>query len=139
PRRSDLARGIVIARSAEPLDREGQRALLAALVAAGVTETDDEPSETEAPRMWHAAPWLPPVSEQLEAPRAALVDIGARFALDTVWCIKVETGIDGVAWLELVAQEASEGVAEDGAEPEGEEIDAIFEEGEQIIYAAPDA
>jgi hypothetical protein len=139
PRRSDLARGIVIARSTEPLDRDGQRALLAALAAAGITETDDEPSETEKPRMWHAAPWLPPTSDELDAQRAAFADISARFALDTVWCIKVETGIDGVAWLELVAQEASEGDGDDASEGEREEVDAIFEDSEQIIYAAPDA
>ena len=42
PRRSDLARGIVIARAARPLDRDEQRELWATLAAAGVTEAPEE-------------------------------------------------------------------------------------------------
>jgi len=41
PRRSDLARGIVIARSSRPLDASAQRALWEALGAAGVTEPSE--------------------------------------------------------------------------------------------------
>ena len=40
PRRSDLARGIVIARSKAPLDPAAQDALWASLAAAGITETE---------------------------------------------------------------------------------------------------
>ena len=49
PRRSDLARGIIIARSAQPLDAKTQRAIWDALTAAGVTETSDEPREEPEP------------------------------------------------------------------------------------------
>ena len=55
PRRSDLARGILIARSTRPLDAGEQKALWEALAAAGVTEqadedTDDEPARSGTPR-----------------------------------------------------------------------------------------
>jgi tetratricopeptide (TPR) repeat protein len=140
PRRSDLARGIVIARSSQPLDGAAQRALVVALSAAGVAESDDDATDGAAPaRVWHAAPWLPPAPDELDAQRAALAAVASRFDLEHVWCVKVETGIDGVAWLELVASEAkSERDDAAGAEVR-EEVDAIFEESEQILYAAPDA
>ena len=48
PRRSDLARGIVIARSARPLDDAAQRALWEVLSKAGITEPSD-PETSEAP------------------------------------------------------------------------------------------
>ena len=140
PRRSDLARGIVIVRSNQPLDGAGQRALIAALEQAGISEGPDDPSGGDGVRVWHAVPWLPPTSEEIDAQRAALADIVTRFDLAHVWFVKVETGIDGVAWLELVAQERGEEADDDndGGE-EREEVDAIFEEREQVIYAAPDA
>ena len=64
PRRSDLARGIVIARSARPLDAAMQREMWRQLGAAGITEDDgeepDDADDEEPARQWHAAPWLPP-------------------------------------------------------------------------------
>src|SRR5258708_7069032 len=140
PRRTDLARGIVIARSTQPLDDAGQRDLLAAFEQAGISEGPDDPGGADVLRVWHAAPWLPPTSEEIDAQRAALADIATRFELDAVWFVKVETAIDGVAWLELVAQERGED--DDDGDDEGEareEVDAIFEESEQVLYAAPDA
>jgi len=57
-----------------------------------------------------------------------------------MWFIKVETGIDGVAWLEMVALETEDAF---DAEPEpaesGELVDAIFDARAEVLYAAPDA
>ena len=115
PRRSDLARGIVIARAARPLDEAAQRALWEALARAGITETND-PDERDAaasagdvkggvglatPRQWLAAPWLPPLPEEIDAQRAALEAAALAHGLEAIWCVKIETGIDGVAWVEL--------------------------------------
>ena len=137
-RKSDLARGILIARSAQPLDAAGQKALWDALAAAGVTEQADDDASGEPARQWHAAPWLPPAADQLPGHRIALDEAAARFGIDAVWCVKVETSIDGVAWLELAAAEAQE---ESDDEPEGDagEGDGAFETGEEVLYAAPDA
>lgn len=144
PRRSDLARGILLARSTRPLDAATQQALWDALSAAGITEPADEDSDGDPDRQWHAAPWLPPAPEQIEGHRTALGEVGARFELDAVWFIKVETGIDGVAWLEMAAAEPraeAAGEAELPARDEPSElVDAIFEESaREVIYAAPDA
>jgi tetratricopeptide (TPR) repeat protein len=142
PRRSDLARGILIARSAHPLDAATQKALWERLAAAGVTEPADEDIDDDPDRQWHAAPWLPPEPSKIDEHRAALEAIGAQFALDGIWFIKVETGIDGVAWLEIAATEPREEVEEedDEAEPPSEVVDAIFDEGaREVIYSAPDA
>jgi tetratricopeptide (TPR) repeat protein len=156
PRRSDLARGIVIARSARPLDDAGQRALWEALAKAGVTDPNDpdappepEPerdpaAEPEPARQWLAAPWLPPLPEELDGQRAALEAAAAAHGLEAIWCIKIETGIDGVAWLELGGGEVRGRVEEDepdeDAPPPGEVavVDGIFDEAE-VLYAAPDA
>jgi tetratricopeptide (TPR) repeat protein len=142
PRRSDLARGILIARSARPLDAAGQKALWDALSAAGVTEPADEDSDDDPDRQWHAAPWLPPAAEQIEGHRRALEETGAKFELESVWFVKVETGIDGVAWLEIAASEPrpTEDEPQPGAATEPSElVDAIFDEPREVIYAAPDA
>src|SRR5258708_3291931 len=102
PRRSDLARGILIARSARPLDASTQQALWDALAAAGVTERTEEEVEDHASdpaRQLHAAPWLPPTTEELAGQRSALEAAAATFDLEIVWFVKVETGADGIAWL----------------------------------------
>ena len=154
PRRSDLARGILIARGARPLDDAGQRALWAALAKAGVTEPGDpdappepepDPAEPEPARQWLAAPWLPPLPEELDGQRAALEAAAAAHGLEAVWCIKIETGIDGVAWLELgggeVRGRADEDEPDATAPAPGEAdvvVDGIFDEAE-VLYAAPDA
>lgn len=136
PRRSDLARGILIARSASPLDAATQKALWDALSSAGVTEQADEDTADEPLRQWHAAPWLPPEERELPAHRSALEAAAARFGLDAVWFVKVETGIDGLAWLELAA--AAGGEAEAGEAPsEAEEPEES--EGSEVLYSAPDA
>jgi tetratricopeptide (TPR) repeat protein len=137
PRRSDLARGIVIARSARPLDAATQKALWDSLSGAGVTEPADEDTSDEPPRQWHAAPWLPPPDSELEPHRLAIEAAGEKFELDAVWFVKVETGIDGVAWLELAA---ADGPSEASA-PEGEvsERDTLDDIAQEVLYAAPDA
>lgn len=141
PRRSDLARGIVIARSTSPLDGASQRALWELLAAAGVIELEAESTELDDPqpaRRWHAAPWLPPSPNELETQRAALEQAGRVHDLEALWCFKVETGIDGVAWLELASSEPLE---EPDDEPKGEVelVDAIFDAPAEVLYAAPDA
>jgi tetratricopeptide (TPR) repeat protein len=142
PRRSDLARGIVIARAARPLDPAEQRALWAALGAAGVTEPSEvESDKAEEPqRQWLAAPWLPPSPTEVDPQRLALEAAAERHGLEAVWCVKVETGIDGIAWLEM-SQAAPEEDAAERAETEasGEVVDGIFEDGAEVLYAAPDA
>ncbi|MBV8761199.1 MAG: hypothetical protein JO257_28135 [Deltaproteobacteria bacterium] len=144
PRRTDLARGILIARSTRPQNAAEQKALWDALAAAGITEPADEdaPDEAEPDRQWHAAPWLPPAPEQIDAHRRALEETGAKFGLDGVWFVKVETGIDGVAWLEIAASEPQEEEPEEATVSElpPEVVDGIFDEGaREILYAAPDA
>ena len=68
PRRSDLARGIVIARATAPLDPAAQEELWAALSSAGVTETERRDTDDGADpdpavdRQWLAAPWMPPTA-----------------------------------------------------------------------------
>jgi len=144
PRRSDLARGILIARSTRPLDAATQKALWDALSAAGITEQADEDSDEDPDRQWHAAPWLPPAPDQIEGHRRSLEEVGAKFEVEAVWFVKVETGVDGVAWLEIAASEPREETADEpepGASAEPSElVDAIFEEqAREVIYTAPDA
>ncbi|MEO8551969.1 MAG: hypothetical protein ABI678_18460 [Kofleriaceae bacterium] len=150
PRRSDLARGILIARSARPLDARTQDELWTALVAAGVTERTEEETEDHASdpdRQFHAAPWLPPASEELATQKAALEAAGAKFELEKVWFVKVETGADGVAWLELEAESREDTLLDDdalGAIAEGDISlpDTVADEPPataEVLYAAPDA
>ncbi|MEO8705314.1 MAG: tetratricopeptide repeat protein [Kofleriaceae bacterium] len=147
PRRSDLARGIVIARSVRALDDAAQRAMWDALGAAGVTEGDTEDDSDDAgvepDRRWHAAPWLPPSPAELEAQRAVLEQAAITYGLEAIWFVKVETGIDGVAWLELSAldpQDEDEALDEsDTSSVPAEIVDAIFDQPEEVLYAAPDA
>jgi tetratricopeptide (TPR) repeat protein len=136
PRRSDLARGILIARSTAPLDAGQQKALWDALSTAGVTEQADEDGGDDPARQWHAAPWMPPSPDDLEPQRTALEATAEQFGIEAIWCVKVETGIDGVAWLDLAASEPLE---DDADEESREEVDAIFEEEKEVLYAAPDA
>jgi len=140
PRRSDLARGIVIVRGSHPLDIATQRALWDALGEAGVTEPSEAGADDDdtRPRQWLAAPWLPPALADVDRQRTAFEQVGASFGIDGIWCIKVETGIDGVAWLELAAAEARTPVAEPAAAP-AEVVDAIFEQEAEVLYSAPDA
>ena len=151
PRRSDLARGIVIARSAKPLDAAAQRSLWDMLGKAGVTEpeetrerTSDTEERTEGEdieRQWLAAPWLPPSATEIDAQRAAFEQAAAAHDLEAIWCVKIETGIDGVAWLELSDSEpiaeADEETTGPGEEPEV--VDGIFDEKAEVLYTAPDA
>jgi tetratricopeptide (TPR) repeat protein len=157
PRRSDLARGILIARSARPLDASAQDALWAALATAGVTERTEEETEDHAndpDRQFHAAPWLPPAAEELAAHRAAVEAACEKFELEKVWFVKVETGADGVAWLELEAESRAEAIDDDdddddeldGGDPDELAGAVIVPIGadeqpptEEVLYAAPDA
>jgi tetratricopeptide (TPR) repeat protein len=142
PRRSDLARGIVIARSSRLLDAPAQRALWNALGVAGVTEPGEaDTDDDDRARQWLAAPWLPPAPDEVERQRAAFDAAGAVFGLEAIWCVKIETGIDGVAWLELAASQAQAPGAVEGEGPEApaEAVDAIFEDEAEVLYSAPDA
>lgn len=147
PRRSDLARGIVIARGERALDRAAQRALWDALGAAGVTEPSEVGSDDEddgRSRQWLAAPWLPPSMQEIEGQRAAFERAAAAHGLEAIWCVKVETGIDGVAWLDIAAAAAAAESAESGTgdEPAAQAAvaDASFEQGgAEVLYSAPDA
>ena len=144
PRRSDLARGILIARSARPLDAAAQKALWSALAEAGVIEeSQDEDADDEAgdpDRSLHAAPWLPPASEDLPAQRLALEALAEPFGIDAVWCVKVETGVDGIAWLELAAAESREEAQDEAEETERvETVENVDEASQEVLYAAPDA
>jgi hypothetical protein len=141
-RRSDLARGILIARSGRLLSAAEQKGLWDALAAAGVTEQADEDTEDEPDRQWHAAPWLPPDLAQVDPQRIAIEATAAPFGIDAVWLVMIETSIDAVAWLEMTAAEASSEEDEDDDEEEGTErevVDGIFEENQEVIYSAPDA
>ena len=144
PRRSDLARGIVIARGSRPLDANEQRALWEALGLAGVTEpseADGDDDDDGRARQWLAAPWLPPAAHEIDDQRAAFEQAAATHGLETIWCVKVETGIDGVAWIDLAAAEGHAVAASDepaAAEP-AEVVDAIFEHEAEVLYSAPDA
>jgi tetratricopeptide (TPR) repeat protein len=148
PRRSDLARGIVVARSARPLDPAEQRSLWDMLAKAGVTEpeearerTDEERAEDDVERQWLAAPWMPPSATEVDAQRVAFEEAAATHGLEAIWCVKIETGIDGVAWLELAENEPIEETDETEPEPgeEPEVVDAIFDEKAEVLYSAPDA
>lgn len=168
PRRSELARGILIARSAKPLDEAAQRALWEALTAAGVTETDEgEPRSddddgdgdgdaeggdgdeaagspaTGKPRQWLAAPWQPPTPGELEAQRAAIELAAQTHGLEQIWCVKIETSIDGVAWMELAQAESLEAAERAAAEPRPGDTGAAARLPTnpplEVLYTAPDA
>ena len=139
-RRSDLARGILIARSGRLLSASEQKALWDALAAAGVTEQADEDTEDEPARHWHAAPWLPPDLTQVDPQRVAIEATKEPFGIEAVWLVKIETSIDGIAWLEMTAEAApdDDDDDEDPAEPR-EVVDGIFDDNQEVIYSAPDA
>jgi tetratricopeptide (TPR) repeat protein len=152
PRRSDLARGIVIARTTRALDDAEQRALWKQLGLAGVTESDEEEPEREerddappeVPRRWHAAPWLPPAPEELDEQRIAIEQTARKFDVEAMWFVKVETGIDGVTWMELRSSAMGEDDESDDEDitvtgGESEVVDAIFDAPAEVLYAAPDA
>jgi tetratricopeptide (TPR) repeat protein len=141
PRRSDLARGIVIARGSRSLDATAQRALWEALGVAGITEpseagTDDD--DDGRARQWLAAPWLPPAPHEVDDQRAAFERVAAVHGLEAIWCVKVETGIDGVAWLDLTAAETREQPAE-SVEPGSLSLGASAAPAAEVLYSAPDA
>ncbi len=136
-RQSDLARGIVIVRCRDALSRAEQRELWHLLASAGITEDDSEETaadDDEPPLRLLTAPWLPPLGEEIAQQRAGLERANDRHAVEAVWFIKVETGIDGEAWQELRAThlaEQREVAAEEAA------ISAAPEA--EVLYTAPDA
>jgi tetratricopeptide (TPR) repeat protein len=135
PRRNDLARGIVIARSAQPLDATTQKALWDALATAGITERADDDTAEEPTRAWHAAPWLPPTDAEIAGQRDALEHVAPRFGLDVIWFVKIETGVDGVMWLEMMSDTGEGEEVRDDDETEA----AAPEAPSEVLYAAPDA
>ncbi|HET7501555.1 MAG TPA: hypothetical protein VFK02_11145 [Kofleriaceae bacterium] len=142
PRQSDLARGIVIARASRALDAAGQRALWEALGAAGVTEpseagTDDE--DDDRARRWLAAPWLPPAPHELDDQRKAFERAAAAHDLEAIWCVKVETAIDGVAWREQAAAEPREPDEDEPPAEAAAAVEAGFGGEAEVLYSAPDA
>lgn len=139
PRRSDLARGIVIARSSRALDPPAQHALWEALGAAGITEPGDGDDDDGRARQWLAAPWLPPAAGEVESQRAAFERVAAEHGLEAIWCVKVETGIDGVAWLDLAASEAPGPQAEDEPPEVSGTLEPSLEAEAEVLYSAPDA
>jgi hypothetical protein len=143
-RQSDLARGIVIVRCHAALTRVQQRGLWHVLASAGITEDDSEETsadDDEQPLQLLAAPWLPPLAEELATQRAGLERAHALHPIEAVWFVKVETGIDGEAWQELRMTHLSE-QREDSTQGEPEHphgtVDAVFDEAE-VLYSAPDA
>lgn len=142
-RRSDLARGIVVARSARPLDAAAQRRLWEALGAAGITEPSEAGSEEEddgRARQWLAAPWLPPAAHEVDHQRAAFEHAAATHDLEAIWCVKVETGIDGVAWLDHTANESRDSAFSADPPASAEEgAGRSFEHEAEVLYSAPDA
>src|SRR6187549_3641757 len=103
-RQSDLARGIVIVRCREALERAEQRAMWHLLAAAGITEDDSDETaadDGEPPLRLLTAPWLPPLPEEIAAQRAGVERANELHPIDAVWFVKVETGIDGEAWQDL--------------------------------------
>jgi tetratricopeptide (TPR) repeat protein len=124
------------------------------LGAAQITEVDEpeesetaaappeEDSEPEPARRWHAAPWMPPSAQEIDAQRAVIEQAAAKFEIEAMWFVKVETGIDGMAWLEMTQLEPGE---EDEDEEDVDEtqstevVDAIFDAPAEVLYAAPDA
>ena len=80
---------------------------------------------------WHAAPWLPPAAGRARcAARRARAAPPRAYGLEAIWCVKIETGIDGVAWLELRPREPRrpDDDEEEPTEAEREVVDAIFDE-----------
>ena len=140
----------MIARSARPLDAAAQRALWSALAAAGVTEPeeatspdDGDPTSPSQIASGSRRRGCRPTPSQISRPSARRSRRAAQVhGLEAIWFVKVETGIDGVAWLELATPEVPAEDDED-AEPVSEEpaevVDAIFDEQAEVLYAAPDA
>lgn len=139
-RQSELARGIVIVRSARGLTSAQQREVWKILAAGGITEDDSDEQEDadEPPLRLLSAPWLPPLAEELAAQRAALEEVHRMHPLEAVWFVKVETGVDGEAWQELRAAHLGERQEQTSRTEPRRIVDAIFDEAE-VLYTAPDA
>jgi tetratricopeptide (TPR) repeat protein len=143
-RQSDLARGIVIVRCCMALSRAQQRQLWHILASAGITEDDSEETaadDDEQPLRLLTAPWLPPLSDEIEAQRTALNQAHAIHAIEAVWFVKVETGIDGEAWQDLRSThlaEQREAAAMQAAATPAQSGDVRLDQAE-VLYSAPDA
>jgi hypothetical protein len=136
-RQSDLARGIVIVRCREALDRAEQRAMWHLLAAAGITEDDSDETaadDGEPPLRLLTAPWLPPLAEEIPSQRAGVERANELHAIEAVWFVKVETGIDGEAWQDLRATHLAE-----QREMAAEEVEQASLPPAEVLYTAPDA
>lgn len=137
PRQSDLARGIVIVRCKEALNRAEQRALWHVLAAAGITEDDSDSTaadDDEPPLRLLTAPWLPPLPEEIAVQRGGIERATQVHTIEAVWFVKVETGIDGEAWQDLRATHLAE-----QRELADEEVAQANLPPAEVLYTAPDA
>jgi len=116
------------------------------LADAGMTEPPDE-DRGMAPRTLIAAPWAPPRRDELPACVAAVESLAERFDIEAAWFHKVETGIDGVAWAELVAEAADVAPEpdddDDGGEPDPVDEPAADPAADEpiapsVLYTAPE-
>jgi hypothetical protein len=95
PRAHKRTAGLLVLRLGRAADRDRVVALRGALADAGVIETDegveaeDQPAVDggQAPIEILAARWRPPKPERADAHLAALEAVGARFDVDTIWCV----------------------------------------------------
>jgi tetratricopeptide (TPR) repeat protein len=142
-RQSELARGIVIVKCRAALTRAEQRALWHEFASAGITEDDSDETaadDDEQPLRLLTAPWLPPLTEEIPAQRAAIERASALHVIEVVWFVKVETGIDGEAWHDLRSTHFAERMVDETTpvSPPPRVVDAIFDKAE-VLYSAPDA
>jgi hypothetical protein len=139
-RSTDLARGIVVLRSRRALDGREQARIVGIMADAGMTEPPDDHVAPE--RVLVAAPWAPPRKDELAAHQAAVESLAEPFEIEQAWFVKIETGIDGVAWAELAAEAEAEQRLIDGdagrAADENEDA-ADLAEGEALAAAAAEA
>ena len=134
-RSSDLARGIVVVRARRDLSGAEQKEIIVAMAAANMTELPDDDRPDNGPRRLLAAPWAPPSSAELEVHRVAITELSTRFDLEAAWFYKIETSIDGVAWVEWLREMRA---ADDGDESYGELDDDDDELDDDDIGFAPD-
>jgi hypothetical protein len=126
----------MVVKCAQPLDGDQQRALWNALAQGGMTEPMEEPDgppeaddPTNEPRVLMASPWMPPDKDELLIHESTLAHVAATFGIAAAWFFQVETGVDGLAWLEDHEQDDDEDDADD--ESLADQADGDGESSEQ--------